>query len=105
MYELAWDGGFFGACHALDLPLVFGNFHSPMAKALLEPSPAAEQLSKQFRTAWTTFAATGDPGWPSYDTHERTTRVFDAEPLVTAYPEEASRRLWQDHVFRPLPLL
>lgn len=111
MYELTWtapaNGGFLGACHGLDVPLVFGIFHSPMAQTLLGPvpSPAAEQLSTQFRTAWTTFATTGDPGWPAYDTHQRLTRVFDTEPLVTAYPEETSRCLWQDHLFRPLPLL
>jgi para-nitrobenzyl esterase len=111
VYELAWEapanGGFLGACHGLDVPLVFGVFNSPLAQMLIgpEPSPAAEKLSAQFRMAWTTFAATGDPGWPGYDTRQRLTRVFDTEPATTAYPEEASRRLWQDHVFKPLPLI
>ncbi|WP_308425976.1 carboxylesterase/lipase family protein [Lentzea pudingi] len=111
MYELTWTapahGGFLGACHGLDVPLVFGNLHSPMAQMLLgsEPPPAAELLSRQFRTAWTTFAAAGDPGWPRYDSHQRLTRVFDVDPLVTAYPETESRRLWHGHSFDALPLL
>jgi hypothetical protein len=47
--------------------------------------------------------ATGDPGWPAYDPRQRLTCVFDIPPTVTAYPEETSRRLWQDH-FPPSPL-
>jgi hypothetical protein len=31
-------------------------------------------------------------------------RVFNLPPAVTAYPEEASRRLWADHVPVALPL-
>jgi para-nitrobenzyl esterase len=61
-------------------------------------------MSVQFRTAWTRFASTGDPGWPAYDDQERLTRVFDLPPTVTAYPEEASRRLWADHLPAALPL-
>ncbi len=32
-------------------------------------------------------------------------QVLDTEPVVTAYPEEASRRLWEGHVFGALPLV
>jgi para-nitrobenzyl esterase len=57
------------------------------------------------RGSWTAFAAHGDPGWPAYDRGRRLTRIFDAEPAVVPYPEEVSRRIWQDHVFSVLPLL
>ena len=57
------------------------------------------------RTAWTSFAADGDPGWPAYDAASRPTMTFDVEPAVTAYPEEASRLIWADHRFSALPLL
>ena len=109
LYELAWaapaNGGILGACHGLDGPLVFGNLDEGFAARLIGPAPypAAEEVSAQFRTAWTRFAATGDPGWPAYDPQRRLTRIFDLPPAVTAYPEETSRRLWQDH-FPPLPL-
>jgi len=111
LYELAWpapvNGGILGACHGLDGPLVFGNLEGGLAGRLIGPPPfpAAEEMSAQFRTAWTRFAATGDPGWPAYDPRERLTRVFDIPPAVVPYPAETSRRLWQDHVPpRPLPL-
>jgi len=109
-YELTWPapglGGTFGACHGLDVPLVFGNLTSGRPALLIgeTPSPEAETLSARMRTAWTTFAADADPGWPAYDTSDRLTRIFDVHPAVTAYPEEVSRRIWQDHTFPALPL-
>jgi para-nitrobenzyl esterase len=111
LYELTWSapgmGGGLGACHGLDVPLVFGNLSSGQPAMLIgdPPSPAAEELSAQIRRAWTAFAAHGDPGWPSYETGHRRTQLFDTPSMVTAYPEETSRRLWQDHVFPALPLL
>ena len=111
LYELTWSapgmGGALGACHGLDVPLVFGNLSSGQTAALIgdPPSPEASELSARIRGAWTSFAAHGDPGWPAYDAEHRLTRIFDTTSTVLAYPEEASRRLWQDHSFSALPLL
>ncbi|WP_220498750.1 carboxylesterase/lipase family protein [Microbispora sp. H10949] len=111
LYELTWPapglGGALGACHGLDVPLVFGNLSSGQPAMLIgtPPSPAAEELSARFRTAWTAFAAHGDPGWPPYDAERRLAQLFDTPSTVAAYPEEASRLLWQDHAFAALPLL
>jgi para-nitrobenzyl esterase len=111
LFELTWPapgmGGALGACHGLDVPLVFGNLDRGRPAMLIgeEPSPEAEELSTRMRAAWTAFAIHGDPGWPAYDTGQRLTRVFDAQPAVTGYPEEASRLIWQDHTFSALPLI
>jgi para-nitrobenzyl esterase len=111
LYELTWPapgaGGRFGACHGLDLPLLFGTTDADLGPLLLGPEPPAEteRLSTQFRTAWTSFATTGDPGWPAFDDEHRLTQIFDSTPEVTPYPEETSRQLWQNHDFGPLPLL
>ncbi|RKN77322.1 carboxylesterase/lipase family protein [Streptomyces klenkii] len=110
VYELAWPapgmGGAFGACHGLDVPLVFGNLDRGQPAVLIgeDPSPEAEALSARMRAAWTAFATHGDPGWPAYDTGQRLVQVYDTLPAVTAYPEEASRLIWQDHAFPALPL-
>jgi para-nitrobenzyl esterase len=110
-YELTWpvpgDGGVLGACHGLDLPLLFGTFATATGSILLGPAPPpeAEALGIRLRADWTAFAATGDPGWPQYDPQRRLVQVYDVEPAVTAYPEEASRRLWQDYTFAALPLV
>jgi para-nitrobenzyl esterase len=99
-------GGGLGACHGLDVPLVFGNLDSGQPAMLIgDPSGAAEALSARMRAAWTAFATHGNPGWPGYDTGERLAQLFDARPAVTAYPEEASRLIWRDHTFAELPLL
>lgn len=110
LYELAWsapaNGGVLGACHGLDGPLAFGNLTDGFAGRLIgSPTPPeAEELSTQFRKAWTDFAATGDPGWPAYDSDRRLTRVFAIPPTIVTYPEEASRSLWHEHDFGALPL-
>ncbi|KNB53750.1 carboxylesterase/lipase family protein [Streptomyces caatingaensis] len=110
LYELTWPapgmGGTLGACHGLDIPLVFGTMGRGRTAALFDghPSPAAEELSTAMRTAWTSFATHGDPGWPAYDPEHRLTRLFGSQPAVAAYPEEASRRLWEEHAFTAMPL-
>jgi para-nitrobenzyl esterase len=111
VYELAWPapgmGGAFGACHGLDVPLVFGNLDRGQPAVLIgeEPSPEAEALSARMRAAWTSFAAHGYPGWPAYDTDQRLVQLFDTRSTVTAYPEASSRLIWQDHTFPVLSLI
>jgi para-nitrobenzyl esterase len=103
LYELTWPspalGGVLGACHALDVPLVFGVLDQGLALMLLDtpPTPGAVEVSGQMREAWTAFARAGDPGWPAFD-ERQLTRVFDVGDRggVRAYPEAASRRVWAD---------
>ncbi len=97
VYELTWPapgmGGVLGACHGLDVPLVFGTLTAGQPAMLIgEPGPEAESLSAQLRRAWVAFATTGDPGWPTFDAGA--TRVFDVEPRVVDYPERASLEQW-----------
>jgi para-nitrobenzyl esterase len=99
LYELTWPapgmGGVLGACHGLDVPLVFGNLTAGQPALLIgDRTPEAAALSEQMRAAWTAFATTGDPGWPPFDTGA--TRLFDVEPRVSAYPERVSREIWRD---------
>jgi para-nitrobenzyl esterase len=109
VYELTWPapakGGLLGACHALVVPLTFGDYDGLGTQFFgLEPTPETEAMSAQVRSAWTAFAVDGSPGWPAYDLDERLVRVLDTESSTRAYPEETSRRLWQDHTFDSLPL-
>lgn len=110
-YLLTWPapgmGGAFGACHGLDVPLVFGTLDRGQPAVLVgdPPSPEAEAVSAAMRAAWTSFAADGDPGWPAYDTDTRLVRRFDTRSEVISDPDRASRLIWQDHTFPALPLL
>lgn len=103
VYELTWNG-VLGACHGLDVPLVFGNPDRGQPAMLIGDDllAEAEALSTRMRAAWTAFATHGDPGWPVYDPARRLVQLFGTRPVVTTYPEEVSRRIWQDHTFAAL---
>ncbi|MEU1192726.1 carboxylesterase family protein [Streptomyces sp. NPDC005859] len=112
VYELTWPapgaGGTLGACHGLDIPLLFGTYGADLGNLLfagVEVTDEARALTASFHRSWTSFAKTGDPGWPAYDPERRLVQVLDVEPEVRPYPEETSRRLWEGHDFPPLPLL
>ncbi|WP_344413516.1 carboxylesterase/lipase family protein [Pseudonocardia ailaonensis] len=100
-YELTWEGTL-GACHGLDVPLVFGTLTRGAPAGLIADPEAAEAVSAQMRAAWISFATTGDPGWPSFA--DGSTRLFDVEPAVVPYPEVESRRIWAGHDFPALEL-
>ncbi|MFB7644168.1 carboxylesterase/lipase family protein [Streptomyces sp. NPDC056084] len=110
LYELAWPapafGGALGACHGLDVPLVFGNLIGGIATLALGEEPPAEAwaVSEAMGRAWHAFAEHGDPGWAPCRTGERLTRVFAAEPHTVPYPQEVSRRIWAEHDFTALEL-
>ncbi|HXP56906.1 MAG TPA: hypothetical protein VN847_18200, partial [Streptosporangiaceae bacterium] len=110
LYELTYPapgaGGTLGACHGLDVPLVFGTETADFGGMLFgDPVPEpALALGEQLRADWTAFAAGQLTGWPAYEPGQRLTRVYD-DPITTGpYPEETSRRLWAGHQFGPLGL-
>jgi para-nitrobenzyl esterase len=108
LYELTADapGGPYGACHALDIPLLFDARREGIGPMLTgqEPPAAFTALGDLMRREWLAFAACGDPGWAPYGTEHRTTRVYDLQPDVLSYPEETSMRLWERHMFDALDL-
>jgi para-nitrobenzyl esterase len=108
LYELAAaaPAGQFGACHALDVPLVFGSYSDGIGLMLTgaEPPAGFVALGDLMRREWLSFAACGSPGWAPYGTEHRTTRVYDLQPDIRSYPEEASMHLWERHMFDALGL-
>ena len=111
VYELTWpapaNDGVLGACHGLDVALLFGSSDPMLGGSFFlgpEPSPEAEALGNRFRADWTAFAATGEPGWAPYDLERRLVQVLDVHTSVTSYPEGASRRIWQNYEFGAMPL-
>jgi para-nitrobenzyl esterase len=108
LYELTAQApaGPFGACHALDVPLVFGAYGGGIGAILTGDNPPAEfvALGDTMRREWLSFATAGVPGWPAYGTEQRTTRIYDLQPDIVSYPEETSMRLWERHQFDALGL-
>jgi para-nitrobenzyl esterase len=103
VYQLDWrspiDGGKWGACHGLDVPLVFDN--APLVPELVgrgaEPQGVADAMSE----ALLAFARTGNPNtgarpdWPVYDLKRRATLVFDTPARVVDDPRGDERRLFE----------
>jgi para-nitrobenzyl esterase len=96
----------FGACHALDVPLLFGAYTEGIGLMLAGSEPPAQftAVGDLMRREWLSFATCGQPGWAPYGTGHRTTRVYDLQPDVRSYPEEASMHLWERHMFDALTL-
>jgi para-nitrobenzyl esterase len=103
-YLFTWPspalGGMLGACHALDLPFVFGTLDHPLIRPFAGRGPEARRLAEQIQDAWIAFARTGRPGhggldeWPAYDAAHRHTMILDRQCRVESAPREAERAFW-----------
>ena len=88
-----------GACHAIDVPFVFGTLGAPGFDVLTPSTPETEAIGSTMRAAWTAFAhgrpPGGEDGWPVYDMARRSTRVFGSNDRVEHDPLARERELWQ----------
>lgn len=99
-YSLDWDKGVFGACHAADIPLVFGNVTSGLGQFLTGGCSGAQKLSAIMQGCWIAFARSGNPAtdsvgaWPGYNAEQRLVMCFDELCQVADDPHRDSRRFW-----------
>jgi para-nitrobenzyl esterase len=102
-YRFDWPSplgdGVLGACHALDIPFVFGM--QRVAPALLGTGPKVDALAKAMGDAWPAFARNADPStkelpWPSFEATRRQTMILDGECHAEQLPRERERRCWDD---------
>ena len=92
-YEFAWRHPLVGAGHGLDVPFVFDNLTAEGAELVAGPD-APQDLAEEMHAAWTSFAASGDPGWAAYDA-SRPVRVFDTGGgSVRSDPRSDERTAW-----------
>ena len=112
VYELTWPapgmGGVFGACHGLDVPLVFGNLDRGQPAMLIGDAPFpggagrvrpdAQRLGVVRRRRRPRLARVR---------HRSTPRPAASTPSRLSSPtrKQQSRRIWQDHPFAALPLI
>jgi para-nitrobenzyl esterase len=111
VYLFDWEspafGGILGACHALELPFVFGAVRSPAVQLFSGAGPEVEALSQQMQSAWLAFAQTGDPSgggagdWPAWDPEGRVTMMFGPNSGMTKAPRNEELDVWER--YRPLP--
>jgi len=110
MYQVDWESparrGALGACHAIEIPFVFGTVGKTGNDRMSGTGPDADRLAEQMMDAWISFARTGEPGhdgigeWPAYDTEDRQTMIFGRQCGTQAAPFEEERAVWESMVTR-----
>ncbi len=103
-YLLTWTSpifkGMFGACHALDIPFVFGTYADPKWRMFVGKGPELKVLSENIMDAWIAFARTGNPNheglpdWPVYDKNTRSTMELGKECKIINAHFEKERVAW-----------
>jgi len=104
-YLFTWPspfmGGALGACHALDVPFVFGSCVHPKIAAFTGAGVDSMRLTHQMQDAWIHFARSGDPNhpglppWRPYDRERRATMILGQECHGVDGPLEHERRFWE----------
>jgi para-nitrobenzyl esterase len=105
-YLFTWPSpllqGALGACHALEVPFVFGTVDLPSLRPLVGEGAAVQRLSGLLQDAWLAFArgevpsASDLPDWPGYDARRRATLLLGGHCLVVDGPGEVERSLWDE---------
>lgn len=96
MYRLDWrtEVRGMGACHGLDLPLVFDDLDNPFFRVLLGRDTArARGVANAMHDAWVRFIH-GEAPWPEYEPRRRTTMLFDTVSRSVDDPDQDERLLW-----------
>ncbi len=101
VYESPARRGSLGACHALELPFMFGTLDAPTQDKFAGTGPVVEQLSHDMMDAWLAFTQRGNPShsgigpWTAYDAKDRATMIFGPTSALERAPFDAERAAWE----------
>jgi para-nitrobenzyl esterase len=106
----AFDGAL-GACHAIEIPLVFGTHQVPPMDLFLSETPDLDSVSRRIQDVWIAFARYGVPRteatgeWSRWARGRRAAMFLgrEAEHRVPAFADECAiwEPLWSE--VRPVP--
>ncbi|MEV4113409.1 carboxylesterase family protein [Nonomuraea sp. NPDC049695] len=105
VYQVDWRSPALGACHTVDIPLLFDNLPAWSASPMfagVDPA-AVEPIGRPFRRAVGSFVRTGDPNapgvpeWAAYTPADRRTLRFDTLTTALSDPAGGERRLLSAH--------
>ena len=102
MYLFTWEtdfgGGFYKACHALEVAFVFDNVDDV---PLTGSRPDKHELAAAISNAWIAFARRGDPShpgipkWEQYTIDKRSTMLLDVPCRVEVDPYREELAAWE----------
>jgi carboxylesterase type B len=101
LYEFRWEPSTRprgrSSFHGIEIPFTRDDLGvvdqlPPETRQKFDGAPAA--LATEMHRAWVDFATTGDPGWPVYDTGERSTMVYDTPSAVVPDAAGVERAAW-----------
>jgi para-nitrobenzyl esterase len=99
-YESPAMRGALRACHALEIPFVFGTLDAPFQDKFAGTGEAVQTLSEHMMDSWLGFARRSQPAhprlgdWIPYDAERRATMVFDRKSGLQDAPYEVERAVW-----------
>lgn len=106
--ESPWQGGAFGAPHAIIIGYAFGTHaFSDDSAAFFGRGEAADRLAADLQNALIGFARKAEPGtgalegWMPYETSTRSTGIFGTPLKVANAPFDEERALWADIELSP----
>ncbi len=83
-----------GACHAAEIPYVFGTSARADVRPLIGDSPSQAVADRAHRV-WVDFITRGEPGWAPYGTASRTTGLLTEKLSPVDDPAGDERTLWE----------
>ncbi|MHA1931903.1 MAG: carboxylesterase/lipase family protein [Promethearchaeota archaeon] len=101
-WKTPWEGGKYGAMHALELSFVFGILLDKNQGIFPRKTEETQELSGKMMDAWISFARTGNPNnqnipqLPPYDLEKRSTVIFDKNVTIVRDPYSNERVAWDN---------
>ncbi|MGC1509567.1 carboxylesterase/lipase family protein [Ketobacter sp.] len=102
MFQFNWDKGPLKACHASDIPFVFGHTGTTAGQFLTGGGDDAAKLSATVQSCWIAFARSGDPStdrvgkWTAFNQDSRQVMCFDTKTGLQEDPFQGTAPLWEN---------
>jgi len=99
-YQSPVMGGILGACHALEIPFVFGTLARSERRIYPARSAETDILSGRMMDAWTSFARSGYPSpggpeWAPFELDKRKTMMLGLTVEIREDPFGRERQAWK----------
>nr|WP_255216122.1 carboxylesterase family protein [Pseudenhygromyxa sp. WMMC2535] len=103
-YRFDYSHPLFGACHGIDLLMLWPG--TSLRATLARGGPQTGKrlaLAKRMRGHWASFTRTGEPGsgWPRYELDSRQVYLFDKTDEVAKNPDGDKLEAWHGVVIGP----